>query len=146
MDGQGLCCLCVSPQLSHLHPCSNWAFSCSSRYSLLGKPHIGHFILPHMGPSCLAGEKLIASLVCGTHRWSSRGPGCECLLLCSTTRADQALFGLRFRDLTGSFNFGEVVLFFLSVGVWLGLIMDAPLSVVRIKQLTLPLCRVLLIF
>ncbi|GAB1292857.1 Peroxisomal N(1)-acetyl-spermine/spermidine oxidase [Apodemus speciosus] len=48
-----------------------------SRYSLLGKPHIGHFILPRTGPSCLAGEKLIASLVCGTHRGSSPGPGCE---------------------------------------------------------------------
>lgn len=36
--------------------------------------------------------------------------------------------GLRFGDLTGSFNVGEVVPFLVSVvGAWLGLIMDAPL-------------------
>lgn len=89
MDGRGLCFLWMSSQLSHLHPCSNLVFSHSSRYSSLGKPPIGHFIPPHTGPSCPAGGKPIASLVCGTHRCSSLGPGYECLLLCSIKRADQ---------------------------------------------------------
>lgn len=157
-DGQGLCFLWMSSQLPHLHPCSNLVFSRSSRYSSLGKPPIGHFIPPHMGPSCPAGGKPIASLVCGTHRCRSTGLGCECLLLlCSIRRADQTplsvgymifSLALRFGDLTGSFDFGKVVSCFLSVvGVWVGLLRDASLCCCAHKAVNTvtPVSRVLLI-